>query len=90
MAPVDAVHIELTAAGVGLRLDDREAYADPGLPALPRTLAQALDRFEASAAARAAFGDDFVEHFTAMKRWEDEQHRLSVSDWEIRHYVETA
>ncbi|HEX3923973.1 MAG TPA: glutamine synthetase family protein [Streptosporangiaceae bacterium] len=67
-----------------------DAYAAPGLPALPRTLAQALDRFEASEAARAAFGDDFVEHFTAMKRWEDEQHRLSVSDWEVRHYVETA
>ncbi|MEV5407424.1 glutamine synthetase family protein [Thermopolyspora sp. NPDC052614] len=67
-----------------------DAYADDGLPRLPATFAEALDRLEASDLARNAFGDAFVEHFVAMKRWEVEQYRGQVSDWEVRHYVETA
>ena len=67
-----------------------DAYADRQLAALPATLNEALAIFETSELARSAFGNDFVEHFVRMKRWEAEQDHIHVSDWEIRHYVETA
>ena len=67
-----------------------DAYANRQLSELPTTLNEALDIFETSELARTSFGDDFVEHFVSMKRWEAEQHRTHVSDWEVRHYVETA
>lgn len=67
-----------------------DAYGDDKLSTLPRTLDDALDVFEASELARNTFGDDFVEHFVRTRRWEVEQQREHVSDWEIRHYVESA
>ncbi len=67
-----------------------DAYADDGLPRLPTAFSEALDRLETSDLARSTFGDDFVEHFVAMKRWEVERYNGQVSDWEVRHYVETA
>lgn len=67
-----------------------DAYADTSLPRLPRTLSDALDRLESSAVARKCFGDDFVDHYLAMKRWEVSEYHDEVSDWEIRHYIETA
>lgn len=67
-----------------------DAYADRRLASVPRTLADALTVFEASDIARASFGDDFVDHFVTMKRWETEQQHLHVSEWEVRNYVDTA
>jgi glutamine synthetase len=71
-------------------LYEGDAYLDRRLPRLPRTLREAVDLFEASELARTAFGDDFVDHFVAMKRWEIEQEYSYVSDWEVRQYIETA
>jgi glutamine synthetase len=45
-------------------------YETSGLPPLPRTLEQAIDLFDASAIARDFFGDAFVDHYVAMRRWE--------------------
>ena len=55
---------------------------------LPRTLAEAAARFRASAEARAAFGDVFVDHFAATREWEERQFLRHVSDWELKRYFE--
>jgi glutamine synthetase len=65
-----------------------DAYATEGPPALPATLRDAVGRFESSAAARAAFGDGFVDHYAAMRRWEVARYDRAVTDWERRRYFE--
>ena len=67
-----------------------DAYVDEKLKPLPHTLSQALDLLEGSTVARSCFGNDFVDHYVAMKRWEVAEYDQEVSDWEVRHYVETA
>jgi glutamine synthetase len=56
--------------------------------ALPRTLAQAADRFEASEPARVLFGDAFVEHYAMSRRWEEREFRRAITDWELARYFE--
>lgn len=56
--------------------------------ALPRTLWDAAQRLKASEAARAMFGDAFVEHFAATREWEEREFRRHVSDWELDRYFE--
>lgn len=65
-----------------------DAYADDQLATVPGTLAEALDIFESSNLARETFGDDFVDYYVRMKRWEVRRHQLHVSDWEVHHYIE--
>jgi glutamine synthetase len=65
------------------------AYAS-GAPELPRSLAEAVERFAASDRARLALGDAFVDHFAATRRWEVELYRRAVTDWELARYFETA
>ena len=65
-----------------------DAYKATGAPPLPRTLDEAVERFAASAVAREFFGDAFVEHYAAMRRWEVEQQRRAVTDWERARYFE--
>lgn len=67
-----------------------DAYADASLPRLPGTLAEAVDQLEASSIAHKCFGDDFIDHYVAMKRWEIAEYDGEVSAWEVRHYIETA
>jgi len=56
--------------------------------ALPRTLTQAADRLEASKAARALFGDVFVEHYAMTRRWEEREFQRAITDWELARYFE--
>ncbi|MHB8685299.1 MAG: glutamine synthetase family protein [Dehalococcoidia bacterium] len=63
-------------------------YESEGLPPLPRTLEAAIDLLDGSALARDWFGDAFVDHYVAMRRWEVEKHRTAVSEWERRRYFE--
>jgi glutamine synthetase len=65
-----------------------DAYALEGLPPLPATLAEALERFESSPLARDCFGEGFVKHYAAMKRWELKKYNRAVTDWERRRYFE--
>ena len=58
------------------------AYAAPGLPCVPGTLAEAAALFEKSEIARFAFGDDVVDHYTNMARIELAAFESSVTDWE--------
>lgn len=59
-------------------------------PPLPQTLEEALTALQNSAIARDWLGERFVEHYTAIKRWELEQQRHAVTDWEIARYLERA
>jgi glutamine synthetase len=54
----------------------------------PSTLWEAAQRLKASGAARAMFGDAFVEHFAATREWEEREFRRHVTDWELARYFE--
>lgn len=65
-----------------------DMYAARHLPRVPYTLEQAVDSFEASDFAQAAFGADVVEHYSHFFRTEIESFRQSVTDWERQRYFE--
>ncbi len=56
--------------------------------ALPRSLAQAADLLDKSEVARRLFGDAFVTHYVATRRWEVAQFAKAVTDWEMSRYFE--
>jgi glutamine synthetase len=64
-----------------------ELPPDVALP-LPRTLGEAIELFAASSLAREFFGDAFVDHYVAMRRWEVEQYNRVVGTWERERYFE--
>jgi glutamine synthetase len=51
-------------------------------PRVPTALAEAAALFDASAVARAAFGDDVVDHYVNMARVEVAEYSAAVTDWE--------
>ncbi|MBD8478031.1 glutamine synthetase family protein [Microbacterium sp. CFBP 8794] len=53
-----------------------------GVDTLPTTLREAAELFRASTIARAAFGDDVVEHYLNQARIEVEAFDAAVTDWE--------
>ena len=55
---------------------------------LPRTLDEAAERLYQSKAARSLFGDEFVTHFVASRRWEWKQFSKAVTSWELARYFE--
>ncbi len=55
---------------------------------LPRTLMEASERLKGSKAARALFGDAFVEHYAASRNWEEREFRKALTDWELDRYFE--
>jgi glutamine synthetase len=66
------------------------AYEQPppeGL-ALPATLWEAAQNLKASKAARALFGDAFVDHFAATREWEEREARRAITDWQLARYFE--
>jgi glutamine synthetase len=63
------------------------AYADPG-PRVPTTLREALEAWEKSELARAAFGDDVVEHYANHARVELAAFEAAVTDWELQRGFE--
>jgi glutamine synthetase len=65
-----------------------DVYKSEGMPPLPATLEHAIDLLDKSALARDWFGDAFVDHYVAMRRWEIERHRRAVTAWERRRYFE--
>ena len=66
------------------------AYEDPRAQAspLPTTLRDAATALRGSAFARDAFGDVFVDHYSATRDWEDRAFRKAVSDWDLARYFE--
>ena len=65
-----------------------DAYAAKSLPRVPSTLREAAERFAASEFARAAFGQDVVEHYAHFFRTEADAADRAVTDWERRRYFE--
>jgi glutamine synthetase len=102
VAAADANPYLALAAAVGAGLWGIENRLDPGEPVrgnsyalahppkldLPRTLMEAASRLKASAAARALFGDAFVDHYAASREWEEREFRKHISDWELDRYFE--
>jgi glutamine synthetase len=80
----------LIAAGLhgvkqGLALEPAyvgNAYAATDKPRLPRTLREARDLFDGSAIARAAFGDEVVDHYVHAADVELAAFETAVTDWE--------
>jgi glutamine synthetase len=59
------------------------AYTDAEADRVPGTLREALALWEGSATARAAFGDDVVEHYANAARVELAAFDAAVTDWEL-------
>ncbi len=55
---------------------------------LPSTLEDAAGRLAGSAAAKALFGEPFVEHYAATRQWEEREFRKAITDWELARYFE--
>ena len=55
---------------------------------LPLTLDAAAAALRRSEAARALFGDAFVDHYAATRDWECLEYRKHVTDWELQRYFE--
>jgi len=55
---------------------------------LPSTLWEAAQRLRGSDAARALFGDAFVDHYAATREWEEREARKAVTDWQLARYFE--
>jgi glutamine synthetase len=55
---------------------------------LPTTLWEAAQRLKQSAAAKALFGEAFVEHYAASREWEEREFRKQITDWELARYFE--
>lgn len=68
-----------------------EAYASGASRSapLPRTLLEAAEALDRSALARQLFGDVFVDGFVASRKWEDQVFRRTVSELDLRRYLET-
>ena len=66
------------------------AYEATGevIRALPTTLREATTLFKDSPVARKYLGDAFVDHYAATREWEVQEFDRSVTDWEVRRYLE--
>jgi glutamine synthetase len=53
----------------------------------PANLSLALDALEADTALVEALGQDVVDHFVAIKRFEWEKFTAAVTDWELNFYL---
>ena len=64
------------------------AYEAENLPRVPKNLRDAIGRFESSAFAREAFGEEFVEHYLHYLRTEQRKFDGTVTDWERARFFE--
>ena len=55
---------------------------------LPQTLSAAAFAFSKSTAARELFGDEFVDHYSAPREWEQREFNKHITDWEMSRYFE--
>lgn len=59
-----------------------------GAGRLPRTLREANERLAQSKAAKALFGEAFVDHYVRTRDWEVREYDKAVTDWELSRYFE--
>ena len=55
---------------------------------MPPTMDEALELWESSELAAAAFGPEVVSHYATMARVELDAYRGAVTDWELRRYFD--
>jgi len=65
-----------------------DASSPSELAPLPRTLAEATDMLDASAAAREVLGARFVDHYVRTRRHEVARFDRAVTSWELERYFE--
>ena len=63
-----------------------DELAAKGICRLPRTLGEAIDRFESSELMREVLGDHIFTYFVREKRREWAEFCTAVTDWEREHY----
>ena len=64
------------------------AYVTESAPHVPRTLNEAIARFDQSSLARNCLGDNVVEHYAHFFRTEQADYDRAVTDWERVRYFE--
>lgn len=64
------------------------AYSDPSLQEVPKSLSEAITKANRSTMLREAFGDSVVDHYVHAARWEVSQYEAFVTDWEKRRLFE--
>jgi glutamine synthetase len=69
---------------------DKSERAKLGIASLPGSLAEALGELEKDMVIRSALGENLYEAFTRAKWDEWDAFRINVTDWEVKHYLETA
>ena len=52
------------------------------------SLRDSARRFDASSAARALFGNEFVSHFVGTRLWEASERDRNIDDWQLSRYLE--
>ena len=60
----------------------------PSAQQLPANLLDATRAFEVSDAAIELFGQVFVEHFAASRKWEVREYERHLNDWQLKRYFE--
>ncbi len=55
---------------------------------LPGNLGAALDALDSGSMLRKAFGGEFIEYFTRVKRAEVRRYETTVTDWETKEYLD--
>ncbi|MCP3892782.1 MAG: type I glutamate--ammonia ligase [Desulfobulbaceae bacterium] len=68
----------------------REEREERGITELPGSLSEALHELENNGVIKDALGEEVYDTFYRAKLAEIEEHRLTVSDWEVERYLETA
>ncbi|MEM9921838.1 MAG: glutamine synthetase, partial [Bacteroidota bacterium] len=63
-------------------------YEAKELPSVPKTLEEAVDKFENSPFAKEAFGEAVVAHYSHFYRTELAAYQAAVTDWERKRYFE--
>jgi glutamine synthetase len=63
-------------------------YHTEGVPKVPTTLREAIDRFESSAFVREMLGADVAKHYLHFFRSEQQAFDNAVTDWERQRYFE--
>jgi len=63
-------------------------YADLSNGTLSRNLFEATQKMKNSDLAKELLGDSFVEHFTMTREWECKQFAKTVTNWELKRYLE--
>jgi glutamine synthetase len=67
-----------------------DVYGAADLPQVPRTLGEAIHALGESPWARAAFGEETIDHYLHFFRTEQRKFEVAVTDWERRRYFEMA